>query len=385
MAHRNNKRVRLRRATWWCRVTGTAALVTGTVTALNLLFPAKDGPLLGDSSVLYAVLTVLLGILWWAGALLAPPLTAPSPPHGTGFVPVPARLPGRRMTRATLMPSLFMAVLPLVVVRTIGAHAGPLEPVMPLLIAVAALLSLLLLRAWVSGLTGGSAHSGPAELRRDAAAGEVAARRVRVGPAVWVGEGDGRWSASRRLMVVAEDRQIALRTAQEESACFPWLDLESAAVLEGREGWLCWAAAGGSWGDPVEQMGAALVTDDGYVVWGSTDRHVAEAAYAPEHSHPTAPRSVRRAPRASLYRPDVHGYALAMAAATLLALVLAERGVGPDALSWCLALAGGFTGVRGVYGYTQRLADRPGPGWAPPESGGRRGRRGPGRTPADRS
>lgn len=384
MAHRDNP-VRLRRATWWCRVTGTAALVTGAVTALSLLFPTPDNAPLGDSSVVYAALTALLTVLWWAGAALAPPLAAPPLPHGTGFVPVPAQLPRRRLTRATLTPSLFMAVLPLVVVRTIGAHAGPLDPVMPLLIAVAALLSLLLLRGWLSGLTGGSAHSGPAELRRDAAAGEVAARRVRVGPAVWVGEGDGRWSASRRLMVVAEDRQIALRTPDEESPQFPWLDLESAAVLEGREGWLCWAAAGGSWGDPVEQMGAALVTDDGYVVWGSTDRHAAEAAYAPEHAFPTAPRRVRRAPRASLYRPDVHGYALAMAAVTLIALVLAERGPGPDALSWCLALVAAFTGVRGVYGYTRRLAYQPGPGWAPPESGGRRGRRGPGRAPADRS
>ncbi|MFJ8397889.1 hypothetical protein [Streptomyces sp. NPDC094144] len=364
MAHRDGP-VRLRRATWWCRTTGTAALVTCAVTALSLLFPAPGNRALGDTTVTYAVLTALLTVLWWIGALLAPPLTAPPLPAGPGSGNVPARLPRLRTTRATMLPALFLAVFPLVVVRTIGAHAGPLDPLMPLLTGVAALLCLLMLRGWLGALNSGSAHSGPAELRRDAAAGEVAARRVRVGPAVWVGEGDGRWSASRRLMVVAEDRQIALRTAQEESARFGWLDLESAAVLEGREGWLCWAAAGGSWGDPTEQMGAALVTDDGYVVWGSTDRHVAEAAYAPEHSCPTAPRSVRRAPRASLYRPDVHGYALAMAAVTLLALVLAERGVGPDALSWCLALAGAFTGVRGVYGYTQRLADRPGPGWAP--------------------
>ncbi|MCX4772532.1 hypothetical protein OG322_24890 [Streptomyces sp. NBC_01260] len=381
MAHKDDA-VRLRRATGWCRVTGTAALVTGAVTALNLLFPAPENRLLGDSSVIYAVLTALLTALWWAGALLAPPLTAPALSDGPGSASVPERLPRRRMTRATLLPSLFMSVLPLVVVRTIGAHAGPLEPVMPLFLAVAALISLFLLRGWLSGLIGGSAHSGPAELRRDAAAGAVAARRVRVGSAVWTGEGDGRWSASRRLMVSAEDRQIALRTADEESAQFPWLDLESAAVLEGREGWLCWAAAGGSWGDPVEQMGAALVTDDGYVVWGSTDRHVAEAAYAPEHSHPTAPRRVRRAPRASLYRPDVHRYALAMAAVTLLALVVAERGVGPDALSWCLALVAAGTGVRGVYGFTRRLADRPGPGWEPPAAS--RGREGHGRRDGDR-
>ncbi|MGP2441678.1 hypothetical protein [Streptomyces sp. JW3] len=40
--------VRLRRASWWCRVTGTAALAGGTVTTLELLFPTPEAAALHD-------------------------------------------------------------------------------------------------------------------------------------------------------------------------------------------------------------------------------------------------------------------------------------------------------------------------------------------------
>ncbi|WP_405779546.1 hypothetical protein [Streptomyces sp. NBC_00859] len=383
MTHRGHA-VRLRRATWWCRISGTAALVSGAVTTLELLFPTPETEISRDYVVIWASLTALLTALWWIGALLAPPLTAPpltAPPLSADSVPapvaVPERLPRRRATRATLLPSLLLALLPLAVVRTIGAHAGPLEPAMTAATVLAVLVSLFLLRVWLVGLAGRSPHSGPRELRRDAAAGAVAARRVRVGPALWTGEASVRWDLSRRLMLSADGTRFSFRAAGQDSAHFRWLDMESAGVLQGREGWLCWAAAGGSWGEPEDQMGAALVTDDGYVVWGATDRRTAEMAYAPQHSHPTAPRRVRRAPRASLYRPDVHGYTLAMAAVTLLALVVAERGVGPDLLSWGLALVAAFTGVRGVYGFTERLSNRPGPGWQAPTPAPAQGRPGP--------
>ncbi|WP_159007050.1 hypothetical protein [Streptomyces sp. NRRL S-813] len=287
-------------------------------------------------------------------------------PSGAGRLrpgPVPARLPRRRSTRATLLPSLFLVVLPLVVVRTIGAHAGPLEPAMTAFTVPAAAVSLVLLRLWLGGLAGGGGSAGPQDVRRDIASGTAHTRRVRVGPAVWTGQSKGSWSASRRLELSADDTTIALRTANEESPQFPWLDLESAGVLRGREGRLCWAGPGRSWGEATDQVGAALVTDDGSVVWGSTDRRVAEAAWTPGRSQPTEARRVRRAPRACLYRPDVHRYGPAMAAVTLVAFVVAGRGVLPDPLSWCPARPAACTAVRGAFGFTGRLAGRPGPGW----------------------
>ncbi|WP_405777439.1 hypothetical protein [Streptomyces sp. NBC_00859] len=293
--------------------------------------------------------------------------------------------PRRRTTRATLLPSLLMAVLPLAVVRTIGAHAGPLAPAVPALTGLAVLVSLFLLKFWLAGLTGAGGPAGPAELRRDAAVGSVTACRVTVGPAVWAGEGSGSCVASRRLMLSGDGMTIALRTPNEESPQFPWLDLESAGVQQGREAWLCWAEPKPTWVHTVSQVCAALVTDDGCVVWGSTERGAAEIAYRSGRcSSRTAPRRVRRSPRVSLYRPDVHGYTLAMAALTLLALLAAERGLGPDPLSWCLALLAAFTGVRAAFGFTERLADRPGPGWAPAPVRGRRGRRSPEAPPAAR-
>lgn len=110
-------------------------------------------------------------------------------------------------------------------------------------------------------------------------------------------------------------------------------------------------------------MGAALVTDDGYAVWGVTDRHAVESACAPEHAQPTAARRVRLAPRTSQFRPAVHLSALVMAAVTLLALVVAERGPGPDALAWILALVAAYTGVRGIYRFTEDFDAAPGRGW----------------------
>ncbi|GAA2611428.1 MULTISPECIES: hypothetical protein [Streptomyces] len=110
-------------------------------------------------------------------------------------------------------------------------------------------------------------------------------------------------------------------------------------------------------------MGAALVTDDGYVVWGVTDRYAAESAYAPEHAQATTARRVRRAPRTSQFRAAAHLPALAMAAVTLLALVMAERGPGPDAVAWILALVAAYTGVRGIYRFPENFDAAPGPGW----------------------
>ncbi|WP_406100462.1 hypothetical protein [Streptomyces sp. NBC_01013] len=352
-----------RRATWWCRVTGTAALAAGALTTLCLLFPTPESGVGSDLVVRYAALTALLTTFWWVGALLAPPLILPPLSAEPGRAAVPARLPRRRRVRATLVPGLMLSALPLVVARTIGAHAGPLAPAMNLITVVAGFVSLYLLRLWVVSLfAAGGPHAGPAELRRDAAAGTVAARRVRVGKAQWDGEGNVTWLA-RRLSLTADDQTFALRTADENNTAFRWLDLEPGIALEGRYGWLCWAAAGGSWGEPTEAMGAALVTDDGYVVWGATDRYAAESAYAPEHARPTTARRVRRAPRSSQYRAAAHLPALAMAAATLLALVMAERGPGPDAVAWILALVAAYTGVRGIYRFTEDFDAAPGPGW----------------------
>ncbi|WP_299532202.1 hypothetical protein [uncultured Streptomyces sp.] len=357
-----------RRATWWCRVTGTAALVTGALTTANLMFPMPELGFWQDPAVRTTALTAVFTALWWIGALLAPPLVLPPPPAapGSAVVPavVPARLPRRRGIRPTLLAGLMLAALPLVVIRTIDAHPGPLEPAMPLLTGFVGLLSLFLLRTWLVSLADGlgGPHAGPAELRRDAAAGAVAARRVRVGEARWDGGGDVTW-AERRLVLTADDRSYALRTVDGKNTRFRWLDLEPGIALKGQEGWLCWASAGGSWGDPEEPMGAALVTDGGHVVWGVTDRYQAETAYTPGHSHPTGPRRVRRAPRTSLYRPTAHPYGLGMGAVTLLALVVAERGTGPDVLSWALALAAGAAGVRGLYRFCDRFEEIPGRGW----------------------
>ncbi|MCZ9344264.1 hypothetical protein NGM37_41620, partial [Streptomyces sp. TRM76130] len=115
-----------------------------------------------------------------------------------------------------------------------------------------------------------------------------------MGSAVWTGQTRGSWSATRRLHLLTNDGTIQLRTANEESPLFPWLDLEAAGIQRGREGWLCWATPRATWGT-ADLVGAALVTDDGYVVWGATDRLTALAAYTPGHPHPTAPRRVRRA------------------------------------------------------------------------------------------
>lgn len=76
---RSSHAVRLRRATWWCRTTGTAALVSCAVTTLELLFPAPESAVLRDRAVGWAALTALLTLLWWVGASLAPPL-----PPGAG-------------------------------------------------------------------------------------------------------------------------------------------------------------------------------------------------------------------------------------------------------------------------------------------------------------
>lgn len=129
-----------------------------------------------------------------------------------------------------------LSALPLVVARTIGAHAGPLAPVMNLITVVAGFVSLYLLRLWVVSLfAGGGPHAGPAELRRDAA-GMVAARRVRVGKGQWDGEGAVTWLA-RRLSLTADDRTFALRTADEKNTAFRWLDLDRASPLRaGRAG-----------------------------------------------------------------------------------------------------------------------------------------------------
>ncbi|MFG3137106.1 hypothetical protein ACGFZA_12895 [Streptomyces sp. NPDC048211] len=352
-----------RRATWWCRVTGTAALAAGALTTLCLLFPTPESGVGSDLVVRYAVLTAFLTTLWWVGALLASPLVLPPLSADPGRAAIPARLPRRRRMRAMLIPGFMLSVLPLVVARTIGAHAGPLAPAMNLITVVAGFVSLYLLRLWVVSLfAGGGPHAGPAELRRDAAAGTVAARRVRVGKAQWDCEGNVTWPA-RRLSLTADDQTFALRTADEKNTAFRWLDLEPGIALEGRYGWLCWAAAGGSWGEPTEAMGAALITDDGYVIWGVTDRYAAESAYAPEYAQPTTSRRVRRAPRTSQYRAAAHLPALAMAAATLLTLVMAERGPGPDAVAWILALIAAYTGVRGIYRFTEDFDTTPGPGW----------------------
>ncbi|MER6918413.1 hypothetical protein ABT314_05070 [Streptomyces spiralis] len=129
------------------------------VTTLELLFPVPECAVLRDRAVGRAALTALLTLLWWVGASLAPPLTGPPVPAGSGPAPVPARLPRRRSTRVTLLPLLFLVVLPLVVVRTIGAHAGPLEPAMTAFTVLAAAVSLVLLRLWLGGLTGGGASA----------------------------------------------------------------------------------------------------------------------------------------------------------------------------------------------------------------------------------
>lgn len=49
-----------RRATWWCRVTGTAALAAGALTTLCLLFPTPESGVGSDPVVRYAALTALL-------------------------------------------------------------------------------------------------------------------------------------------------------------------------------------------------------------------------------------------------------------------------------------------------------------------------------------
>ncbi|MCZ9342492.1 hypothetical protein NGM37_32520, partial [Streptomyces sp. TRM76130] len=114
--------------------------------------------------MIWGAVTALLTGLWWIGALLAPPLPVPPAPAEAGPPPVPSRLPRRRATRATLLPSLLLPVVPLVAVRTIDAHAGVLQPAMPAVTALTVLFGLFLLRSWLGGLFEAGGIAGPRQL-----------------------------------------------------------------------------------------------------------------------------------------------------------------------------------------------------------------------------